>query len=1062
MRRTAVVLLSVLALVLTALPAAAQERPSVDREIPASVEDLRLSSPVTASGFTTSAKIDSSLLSATGTQQVIVRLSADSAAERAAAGAGPAAQRNQIDTVRSQQADFIAQANRLGRTRVVAQTSRALNAVVMEVDAAQLEALAANDAVVSINRVVDYQLDLSETVPYIGATAVQESGYDGSGVSVAVLDSGVDYTHANLGGEGTLAAYEAAYGVDNADPANTTRDGLFPTAKVVDGYDFVGEEWPNGDLAPDPDPIDFEGHGTHVADIIGGTNGVAPGVDIYAVKVCSAVDSACSGVALIQGMDFAVDPNGDGDTSDAVDIINMSLGSIYGQSYHDDLSQAVENATAIGVLTVASAGNSADKPYVTGTPAAAPSALSVAQTEVPSSILPLMSVDAPEGIAGDYPAVFQPWSTAPADVITAPLIYADGAGNNLDGCAAFDADLSGYIVLVDRGGCSFTSKILNVEAAGGLVGIIGLVAPGDPFPGGFGGEGVPTIPGYMISQTNSDLLKGSLADGVTITFDPANGIPLIMHMAGSSARGPEISFNTIKPDIGAPGASVSAEAGTGSEETPFGGTSGAAPMVSGSAALLMQAYPDRIPAEVKSVLMNTGETDIMNIPAELGGDLAAITRIGGGEVRVDDAVYSPAAAWDSEALAGSLSFGAHEVYEASTSSTRNVTVRNYSNQPITYNITPTFRYQDDADNGAVSVSAPSSVRVPANGVATFDVTMTIDGAALREWGTDSGGLGSSGDALSVYEYDGYLYLTDAKSGDSIHMAWQVLPRKADLVKGRRTVKVSDVDGETYDLGGTTLYNQGIGTARIDTYSLIGRSRNLPEAGIGEQAPIIDLRYVGVATIPVPAGVCSDVDSYVMQFAVNTWERQAHSNVPGVFEFDLDTDQDGVFDYAVLNWDLGYTGIGDGRNVTWVFDLETGDGGAFFFTQHSFNSANTVLTFCAEQIGQNAENFFQPMTVDALAVDIYFQGAVTDAITGMQIAPLGERYLGLVDPIAPGGSGELTVVDFGRAGTNPSESGLLLLTTGSDDTGTSGAPGLKEAMTVRVRPAGGSKHTGSIR
>ncbi len=67
-----------------------------------------------------------------------------------------------------------------------------------------------------------------------------------------------------------------------SDPKNTTTDGLFPTARVVGGYDFIGESWPGPDPnnpeaeKPDPDPIDFEGHGTHVADIIGGTKGVAP------------------------------------------------------------------------------------------------------------------------------------------------------------------------------------------------------------------------------------------------------------------------------------------------------------------------------------------------------------------------------------------------------------------------------------------------------------------------------------------------------------------------------------------------------------------------------------------------------------------------------------------------------------------------------------------------------------------------------------------------------------------------------------------------------------------
>src|SRR5204863_5448551 len=123
-------------------------------------------------------------------------------------------------------------------------------------------------------------------------------------------DTGIDYTHKGFGGSGTLAAYAAAYGTGTNDVKNTKTEGLFPTAKVIGGFDFVGEVWPNGPLAPDPDPIDFNGHGTHVADIIGGNSGVAPGVKFLACKACSSVSTACSGVALLEAMDLALDPNG--------------------------------------------------------------------------------------------------------------------------------------------------------------------------------------------------------------------------------------------------------------------------------------------------------------------------------------------------------------------------------------------------------------------------------------------------------------------------------------------------------------------------------------------------------------------------------------------------------------------------------------------------------------------------------------------------------------------------------------------------------------------------------
>src|SRR4029077_5794804 len=108
---------------------------------------------------------------------------------------------------------------------------------------------------------------------------------------------------------------------------------------------------------PDPDPIDFEGHGTHVADIIGGAKGVAPKVRLYALKGCSAGATSCSGVGLLQAVDWAVDPNQNGSTKDHLDILNMSLGSDYSSPYIADLPFAVDQATRVGVMTVASAGN---------------------------------------------------------------------------------------------------------------------------------------------------------------------------------------------------------------------------------------------------------------------------------------------------------------------------------------------------------------------------------------------------------------------------------------------------------------------------------------------------------------------------------------------------------------------------------------------------------------------------------------------------------------------------------------------------------------------------------
>ncbi len=363
-------LASSLVLLLGLLPmaAAAAEPIRPDRPVPDAIAASKLGKPIIGSEL--KAKVRTSLASARGPQRVVVRLSVAPSVDVAASGA--AAQRAQLRRVKVQHKVFIANAKQIdAKVRVLGETQRATNLVSLRIDASKIAKLATDPNVISISPVIDYEKALDETVPYIGAKAVQTAGVTGKGVRVGVIDSGIDYTHVAFGGAGTEVAYEAAYGASNDDSRNVTLDGLFPTTKVAGGFDFVGESWPGDDGIedPDPDPIDFEGHGTHVADIIGGVKGVAPGVKLYALKVCSAVATSCSGVGLLGAMDWAIDPNGDGVTTDHLDVVNMSLGSDYGESFDDDLSLAVDNASSLGMLTVAAAGNGGDKPYIAGTPA---------------------------------------------------------------------------------------------------------------------------------------------------------------------------------------------------------------------------------------------------------------------------------------------------------------------------------------------------------------------------------------------------------------------------------------------------------------------------------------------------------------------------------------------------------------------------------------------------------------------------------------------------------------------------------------------------------------------
>ena len=215
----------------------------------------------------------------------------------------------------------------------------------------------------------------------------QETGepcLTGEGITIGVIDTGVDYTHADLGG---------------CTQTTDINDGS--CSKVIGGYDFINN---------DNDPIDDQGHGTHVAATAAGNGvlkGVAPDAKIYAYKV---LDSSGSGSweTVIAGIERAVDQNQDGNFDDHLDIISLSLGGLGDPD--DAISQAIDNAVSAGVVAVVAAGNSGPSSQTIGSPGTARKAITVGAVNKCDILAPFSSRGP---VSWDNGVLLKPDLTAP-------------------------------------------------------------------------------------------------------------------------------------------------------------------------------------------------------------------------------------------------------------------------------------------------------------------------------------------------------------------------------------------------------------------------------------------------------------------------------------------------------------------------------------------------------------------------------------------------------------------------------------------------------------------------
>jgi subtilisin family serine protease len=228
------------------------------------------------------------------------------------------------------------------------------NGLAARLSAETLEKTKALSYVKAIHPDVEVHANLSESVPLIKADRVWTTYQaTGKGITVAVIDTGIDYRHPDLGGN------------------------LGPGFKVVGGYNVVQRN---------VDPLDDHGHGTHVAGIIaanGRLKGVAPEANLKAYKVLDR-DGSGSMSDVIMGIELAARP----DPQYPTRIMNLSLG---GFGHPDDpVSKAIDNATNSGILCVVASGN--DGAYLNlNSPASARKALTVGATDKQDHMAPFSS-----------------------------------------------------------------------------------------------------------------------------------------------------------------------------------------------------------------------------------------------------------------------------------------------------------------------------------------------------------------------------------------------------------------------------------------------------------------------------------------------------------------------------------------------------------------------------------------------------------------------------------------------------------------------------------------------
>lgn len=847
----------------------------------------------------------------------------------------------------------------------------AYNGIAVQVDTpGEAARLAELPGVKAVHAIPLVEADNASSVDLIGAHAVWEAfGETGDGMTIGVIDTGVDYVHTNFGGSGSSADYvvatSAGANVETADAHSPfSIPGIYPNARVVGGHDLVGDAYNAGAAAgspaltphPDRNPMDCNGHGSHVAGTAAGSGvnadgstytgdydesvpaetmrigpGVAPEADIYAIRVFG-----CGGSTAVttQAIDWALDPNGDGDPSDHLDVINMSLGSPLGTA-DDSSAAASDNAVRNGVIVVASAGNNTDVYYITGSPASASRAISVASSTDAVDITDAFRVNSPASIAGLHGgsrSVNFNWTSPPASAplpMTADLYY---PATNQYGCAAWTgadlAAIAGKVVLVDwkkptdaTFPCGSLARANNATAAGAK-GI--LMADSVPYLD-TAIAGNASIPGLYTTSTVGDALKGALAGGpvsVTLSAEWNSQFRLITPgredmLSGFSSRGPRGRGAALKPDIAAPGQGIfSTGARTGNQGASNQGTSMAAPHMAGTMALLKATHPDWSVEQLKALVMNTAGHDVYTGLGQ-SGDRYGVARIGAGRVDIPAAMGNDVVAYvDDRSGAVSVSFGAVQVEDRLKEDQR---VRVVNNGSETARFALSYDARTDIPGVEFSLESgrgdddrgrrgrgdrrgddgEATIEIRPGRSETFRVVLTADADEMlntREATVAAVQAGNPRHWLS--EEGGYATLTPVGGGTALRVPVYVTARPAsDMKATSREVSFRGRNAGTREI---RLHGDAVSTgteplgwsSKVSAFELQAESPKATLAeGVSELARNADLKQVGAAMNEAKTA---------LYFGISTWGDWAAPATDVQFSVQIDRDRNGTVDATMFN------------------------------------------------------------------------------------------------------------------------------------------------------------------